>query len=93
MWYYRTVLAAIEDAINALQSKGVSEDIIQFVHSLPDNQKGKAIGALNQNPLMMIDDLRNLFQLTQLYLSNCELNNINDLLSMTKLIKLDISKN
>ncbi len=62
MWYYRTVLAAIEDAINALQAKGVSEDIIQFVHSLPDNQKGKAIGALNQNPSMMIDDLRNLFQ-------------------------------
>ena len=62
MWYYRTVLAAIEDAINALQSKGVSEGIIQFVHSLPDNQKGKAIGALNQNPSMMIDDLKNLFQ-------------------------------
>ena len=62
MWYYRTVLAAIEDAINALQAKGVSEDIIQFVHSLPDNQKGKAIGALNQNPSMMIDDLKNLFQ-------------------------------
>jgi hypothetical protein len=62
MWYYRTVLAAIEDAINALQSKGVSEEIIQFVHSLPDNQKGKAIGALNQNPSMMIDDLKNLFQ-------------------------------
>jgi hypothetical protein len=62
MWYYRTVLAAIEDAINALQSKGVSEDIIHFVHSLPDNQKGKAIGALNQNPSMMINDLKNLFQ-------------------------------
>ena len=62
MWYYRTVLAAIEDAINALQSKGVNEAIIQFVHSLPDNQKGKAIGALNQNPSMMIDDLKNLFQ-------------------------------
>ena len=62
MWYSRTILAAIEDAINALQSKGVSEDIIQFVHSLPDNQKGKAIGALNQNPSMMIDDLKNLFQ-------------------------------
>ena len=62
MWYYRTVLAAIEDAINALKSKGVSEGIIQFVHSLPDNQKGKAIGALNQNPSMMIDDLKNLFQ-------------------------------
>ena len=62
MWYYRTVLAAIEDAINALKSKGVSEDIIQFVHSLPDNQKGRAIGALNQNPSMMIDDLKNLFQ-------------------------------
>ena len=62
MWYKRTILAAIEDAINALQSKGVSEEIIQFVHSLPDNQKGKAIGALNQNPSMMIDDLKNLFQ-------------------------------
>ena len=62
MWYNRTILAAIEDAINALQSKGVSEEIIQFVHSLPDNQKGKAIGALNQNPSMMIDDLKNLFQ-------------------------------
>lgn len=45
MWYSRTVLAAIEDAINALKSKGVSDPIIQFVHSLPDNQKGKAIGA------------------------------------------------
>ena len=62
MWYKRTILAAIEDAINALQSKGVSEEIIQFVHSLPDNQKGKAIGALNQNSSMMIDDLKNLFQ-------------------------------
>ena len=31
MWYNRTILAAIEDAINALQSKGVSEEIIQFV--------------------------------------------------------------
>ena len=62
MWYYKTVLAAIEDAINALQPKGVSEGIIQFVHSLPDNQKGKAIGALNQNPSMMIDDLKKLFE-------------------------------
>ena len=62
MWYSRTILAAIEDAINALQSKGVNEQIIQFIHSLPDNQKGKAIGALNQNPSMMIDDLKNLFQ-------------------------------
>ena len=62
MWYSRTVLAAIEDAINALKTKGVSEPIIQFVHSLPDNQKGKAIGALNQNPSMMIDDLKALFE-------------------------------
>ena len=62
MWYSRTVLAAIEDAINALKSKGVSDPIIQFVHSLPDNQKGKAIGALNQNPTMLIDDLKALFQ-------------------------------
>jgi hypothetical protein len=62
MWYSRTVLAAIEDAINALKSKGVSDPIIQFIHSLPDNQKGRAIGALNQNSSMMIDDLRNLFQ-------------------------------
>jgi len=46
MWYHRTILAAIEDAINALKSKGVSDQIIQFVESLPDNQKGKAIGAL-----------------------------------------------
>ncbi len=62
MWYSRTVLAAIEDAINALQSKGVSEGIIQFVHSLPNDKKGKAIGALNQNPSMMIDDLKSLFE-------------------------------
>jgi hypothetical protein len=62
MWYNRTILAAIEDAINALQSKGVSEGIIQFVHSLPNDKKGKAIGALNQNPSMMIDDLKSLFE-------------------------------
>jgi len=62
MWYIRTILAAIEDAINALQSKGVSEGIIQFVHSLPNDKKGKAIGALNQNPSMMIDDLKSLFE-------------------------------
>ena len=62
MWYSRTVLAAIEDAINALQSKGVSDQIIQFVHSLPNDKKGKAIGALNQNPSMMIDDLKSLFE-------------------------------
>ncbi len=62
MWYSRTVLAAIEDAINALQSKGVSNQIIQFVHSLPNDKKGKAIGALNQNPSMMIDDLKSLFE-------------------------------
>ena len=62
MWYSRTILAAIEDAINALQSKGVSEGIIQFVHSLPNDKKGKAIGALNQNPSMMIGDLEALFQ-------------------------------
>jgi len=62
MWYNRTILAAIEDAINALQSKGVSDQIIQFVHSLPNDKKGKAIGALNQNPSMMIDDLKSLFQ-------------------------------
>jgi hypothetical protein len=62
MWYNRTILAAIEDAINALQSKGVNEQIIQFVHSLPNDKKGKAIGALNQNPSMMIDDLKSLFE-------------------------------
>jgi len=62
MWYSRTILAAIEDAINALQSKGVNEQIIQFVHSLPNDKKGKAIGALNQNPSMMIDDLKSLFE-------------------------------
>jgi hypothetical protein len=62
MWYSRTILAAIEDAINALQSKGVSEGIIQFVHSLPNDKKGKAIGALNQNPSMMINDLKSLFE-------------------------------
>ena len=62
MWYSRTILAAIEDAINALQSKGVSDQIIQFVHSLPNDKKGKAIGALNQNPSMMIDDLKSLFE-------------------------------
>lgn len=62
MWYNRTILAAIEDAINALQSKGVSDEIIQFVHTLPNDKKGKAIGALNQNPSMMIDDLKSLFE-------------------------------
>jgi hypothetical protein len=62
MWYYRTILAAIEDVINALQSKGVNEQIIQFVHNLPNDKKGKAIGALNQNPSMMIDDLKSLFE-------------------------------
>jgi len=62
MWYNRTILAAIQDAINALQSKGVSDQIIQFVHSLPNDKKGKAIGALNQNPSMMIDDLKSLFE-------------------------------
>ena len=62
MWYYRTILAAIEDAITTLKSKGINDQIIQFVHSLPDNQKGKAIGALNQNPSMMIDDLKKLFE-------------------------------
>jgi len=62
MWYSRTILAAIEDAINALQSKGVNEQIIQFVNSLPNDKKGKAIGALNQNPAMTIDDLKKLFE-------------------------------
>ncbi len=62
MWYNRTILAAIEDAINALQSKGVSDEIIQFVHTLPNDKKGKAIGALNQNPSMMINDLKSLFE-------------------------------
>jgi len=32
------------------------------VHSLPNDKKGKAIGALNQNPSMMIDDLKSLFE-------------------------------
>ena len=62
MWYYRTVLAAIDDAINALRTKGVDEQKIDFVRALPDNRKGKAIGALNQNPLMSIVDLQNLFE-------------------------------
>ena len=62
MWYYRTVLAAIDDAINALRTKGVDEQKIDFVRSLPDNRKGKAIGALNQNPQMSIVDLQNLFE-------------------------------
>ena len=62
MWYSRTILAAIEDAINNLKTKGVNEQIIQFVHSLPNDKKGKAIGALNQNPSMMIDDLKKLFE-------------------------------
>ncbi len=62
MWYTRTILAAIEDAINALQSKGVNDQIIQFVHSLPNDKKGRAIGALNQNPSLMIDDIKSLFE-------------------------------
>ena len=62
MWYSKTILAGIEDAINNLKTKGVNEQIIQFVHSLPNDKKGKAIGALNQNPSMMIDDLKKLFE-------------------------------
>jgi len=62
MWYSKTILAGIEDAIEALKTKGVNEEIINFVTNLPDDKKGKAIGALNQNPSMMIDDLKSLFQ-------------------------------
>ena len=62
MWYSKTVLAGIEDAIEALKTKGVNEEIINFVTNLPDDKKGKAIGALNQNPSMMIDDLKSLFE-------------------------------
>jgi hypothetical protein len=62
MWYSRTILAAIEDAINNLKTKGVSDQVIQFIQSLPNDKKGKAIGALNQNPLMMIDELKKLFE-------------------------------
>jgi hypothetical protein len=62
MWYSRTIIAAIEDAINALKSKGVSESLINYIQSLPDNQKGKAIGALNQNPSMTLIDLEALFE-------------------------------
>jgi hypothetical protein len=62
MWYSRTIIAAIEDAINALKSKGVSESLINYIQNLPDNQKGKAIGALNQNPSMTLIDLEALFE-------------------------------
>jgi hypothetical protein len=62
MWYSKTILAGIEDAIEALKTKGVSEEIINFINNLPNDKKGKAIGALNQNPSMMIDDLKKLFE-------------------------------
>jgi len=62
MWYSRTIIAAIEDAINALKSKGVNDNLINYIQNLPDNQKGKAIGALNQNPSMNLFDLEALFE-------------------------------
>ena len=61
MWYSKTVLAGIEDAIEALKTKGVNEEIINFVNNLPNDRKGKAIGALNQNPSMSTRDLFSLF--------------------------------
>ena len=61
MWYSKTILAGIEDAIEALKTKGVSEDIINFINNLPNDRKGKAIGALNQNPSMSTRELFSLF--------------------------------
>lgn len=62
MWYKRTILAAIDDAIKALKAKGVTEPIIHFIDSLPNDKKGKAIGALRQNPFMAINDLEGLLK-------------------------------
>jgi hypothetical protein len=61
MWYSKTILAGIEDAIEALKTKGVSEEIINFINNLPNDRKGKAIGALNQNPSMSTKELFSLF--------------------------------
>lgn len=62
MWYKRIILAAIDDALKALKAKGVTEPLIQFIDSLPNNKKGKAIGALRQNPFMAINDLEGLLE-------------------------------
>lgn len=61
MWYKisKIILANIQQAIEKLKESGISQDIIDFINSFPDDQiKGRLIGALNRNPSLTIDDLR-----------------------------------
>ena len=84
MWYSRTVLAAIEDAINNLKTKGVSDQVISNLESMTDIAlKGKYIGALMQNPLMSWDELQGKFQTNQVQkVSNKELRLLGDMSRM-----------
>ena len=81
MWYSRTVLAAIEDAINNLKTKGVSDQVISNLESMTDIAlKGKYIGALMQNPLISWDELQGKFQTNQVQkVSNKELRLLGDM--------------
>ena len=61
MWYKvsKIILADIQGAITKLQESGISQGVIDFINSFPDDQtKGRLIGALNRNPSLTIDDLR-----------------------------------
>ena len=84
MWYSRTILAAIEDAINNLKTKGVSDQVISNLESMTDIAlKGKYIGALMQNPLISWDELQGKFQTNQVQkVSNKELRLLGDMSRM-----------
>ena len=61
MWYKlsKIILADIQQAIEKLKESGISQEIIDFVNSFPDDQtKGRLIGALSRNPSLSLSDLQ-----------------------------------
>jgi len=49
-------IAGLEDILSNL---GVSSDIINFIHSLPNNKKGLVISLIKKNPQITLEEIKN----------------------------------
>lgn len=68
MWYSKIIVAAIEDVVENLRSKGVDEDTLIRLQNMTDLAKrGKYIGSLMSNPNQTFQDVEDSFKSRQEY--------------------------
>ena len=63
MWYQRIILAAIEDVIETLKSRGVDENTLNQLKNMTDEAlRGRYIGSLMSNPNQTLADIEESFK-------------------------------